>query len=291
MPSQLLYDSGLIDLRAITTNPDDVAYWAVNFPASIVFPPSAYSSNILCYDWEFEFTAIADQSEKRLYKTRLNEPPELTLGRWTARAGNKVRQNGTLDFQQVLISGTSYNYTVLNAYGVQPFLYSSVIPPRFYARNPTDQKWCLDPLNTFRPNILSVPEGGLSLQIYDGEFGVGAIPPPISQQPTLEIDLPLNNEIDLISGVIYPQVFATGQVKVYYRNLGLPVTFGEPRQIGPETPPPGPNFLCVAAAATTKSIDQIIAEICACANPPEGCTPEQIAICAAIGEPCPCIQM
>lgn len=288
MARTLLYESLPIDLRSGTTPINDLAQWEIPFPASVDFPLAAYSAPYIQYEWEFSLQLVTAEVLENVYRTRQNVPVEKSLGRWTGRAGNKVAEYGAIEFEEQIIRGKSNQYNLLNSFLAQPFLYSSIIPPRFYARNTVGYNYCLEPLFTSRPTTVVVPAGGLGTDIYDGEFGVAALQPPPDRLPPININLLDGQEISILSGILYPLVVGIGQLQIFYSYAGLPVIFATPRQIDDPIPPPGNPVQCTVAGLTVKTIDAIIAEICACANPPGGCTAEQIAICASMGLPCPC---
>lgn len=290
MPFQQLYDSGDIDLRGLGSSLDDSVTWSVSFPLTVDFPLFCYSSAILSYEWQFTITSVIDQTDGNLYRTRMNLPTERSIGRFCTRSGSAVVGNGVLEFEEYQVRGKSRDYTLLNSYQTQSPLYSSVIQPRFYARNEQDYKYCLSPLGTARPTTVDIPPGGLGINIYEGEFGIGPIRPTEAQNPPIRITLSEEQEVDSISGILYPRVASIGRLQIFYRYHGQTVVWAEPRLIGDFIAPPDLPVLCIAAGVTIKSIDTIIAEICACAKPIQGCTAQEIAICASVGLSCPCVQ-
>lgn len=252
--SVVLYSSEILPLRSPGDNGETDALLTFFFPEEIGLPLQAYQTNNYNYTFEIKFT-LTDSSEVPLYRSRVYNPTQKSLGNVALQSGVYTRERIALDANFFSIQRESQTYSIPTSDATRPLKYGLESSPEWWMSNVSNTTLCMTPANVVDPSGVSLVSDQLITRTVAASMTLVPLTRPVEEYPELAITLLDEGEIDRAAIWIAPGVEGAVQLIISQRIIGdqFPLYSGVEFQAGQvptqANPPCGLGILSTTAAA------------------------------------------
>lgn len=263
--SFVLYSSEILPLRSPGDDGEGPALLTFLFPEELGLPLQAYQTNNYNYTFEIKFT-LTDSDSLGIYRSRVFNPVQKSLGNVALQSGVFVRERIALDANFFSIQRQSQSYSIPTSDAVRPLKYGLESPPEWWLSNVSNTTLCMTPPNVVDPSGVSLVGDQLIFKTVAASLTLVPLTRPIEEYPELVLSLLEEGEIDRAAIWIAPGVEGAVQLIISQRIVGdsFPLYSGvdfEAGQVPTQANPPcGLGILSTTAASLSTMICDCVKE-------------------------------